>query len=132
EGPARRSPPHRKLELRRLVKGAPAEASDANGHLDVETPSARRGGDHNEGALGAADLRPQHALVESIESRAAPPPAEDRDYARDGGAHPARRRRERDDPREGERGERRDPDQIRKGDPEAERREQRVRWRAES
>ena len=63
DGAARRSPPQRKLELRRLVEGERAEASDANGHLEIETPSTGRGGDHNERPLGAAHLRPQQAVV---------------------------------------------------------------------
>src|SRR5512133_1137414 len=101
DGAAGRRPPERKLELRRLIEDERTEASDANGHLDVETPPTRRGVDHNEGPLGATNLRPQHALVEAIEPRAAPPPAEDRQQAGSSGDHPTGRRGERDDPREG-------------------------------
>jgi hypothetical protein len=127
-GAAGRRPPERKLELRRLVEDERTEASDANGHLDVETPSSGRGGDYNERLFGSTDLRAQHAVVESVEPRAAPPPAENREDTCGSGDDPTGRRGEYDGPGEGERGESREPDQICEGDPEAERCEQSVRW----
>src|SRR5205085_7622389 len=59
-------PAERKLELRPLGEAQQPETPHAHGHPQVEAATPRRGRDDDEGALGAADLRPQRAGVEAI------------------------------------------------------------------
>ena len=118
----------RKLELRGLVEREQPEAPDANGHLQVEAASSRRRGHDDPRPLGPADLGTQGAVVEPVEAGASPPPAGQRQQAGDRADGPPRACAEHDRQGGGEGDERRQADQIRERDPEAERGEQRV-WR---
>src|SRR5262249_49529016 len=128
---AGRRTPERQLELRRLVGDEGGQPPGPNGALEVETPSPWRSGNHDKSPLGAANLGPQHTVVEAVEPRAAPPPAEDRKGACTGCDQPTGPRDERDEAQQDQRGERGQPDEVRERDPETDGREQRMRRRAE-
>ena len=75
QGALRRCAPERKLQQNRLAKTKSAEATDIGGYAHGEARRARRAGDDEQRSLGGVDARKQDAAIESVEARASPPPA---------------------------------------------------------
>src|SRR6266550_703198 len=124
-------PAKRQLELSRLVERDEAEPPDAHRHLQVESSPPRCRRDDDECSLGAPDFGAQGAVIETLEPCASPPPARHDEQAGDRPDGTPEARGEADRRRASKRNERREADEIRERDPEAERGEQRVRRRAE-
>src|SRR6266513_2884598 len=121
----------RQLELSRLVERNEAEPPDAHRHLQVESSPPRCRRDDDECSLGAPNFGAQGAVIETLEPCASPPPARHDAQAGDRPDGTPGARGEADRRRASKRNERREADEIRERDPEAERGEQRVRRRAE-
>src|SRR5882724_1666030 len=104
---------------------------DAHRHLQVESSPPRCRRDDDECSLGAPNFGAQGAVIETLEPCASPPPARHDEQAGDRPDGTPGARGEADRRRASKRNERREADEIRERDPEAERGEQRVRRRAE-
>ena len=74
----RRRPAGRKPEQDRLADRLVSEAPHLARHAQVERRAPRRPSHDDDGAFGSPDLRRKRAAVESVQSRAPPPPAADR------------------------------------------------------
>jgi hypothetical protein len=76
KGSLRRAAARRKLEQDRLPQAEAPEAAHLSGNAQLEARPPRRRGHHHEGALRRVRAREQHAAVERLQARAAPPPCD--------------------------------------------------------
>src|SRR5215218_6867500 len=122
----------RQLEQRRLVHPARAEAPNENRDAQPVAARACRSGDFEPGTLRCPDGSDEDAAVELRQAHAAPPPAGARERGHEE-RHSLRRRNDYGQPGHAERArrepERRQPRRVRRCQPEAQRRDERM-WSA--
>ena len=124
----RRGAAERQFEQHALAEPTLVEAPHLGGKPERERRSAHRSGDDGCDRRGAADLRSEHAGVESVEPHAPPPPAAERERQRAGRQPRARARRGADRQRhEHDRTQRRRTNRVRQGQADARREHEQCR-----